>query len=434
MHPRHLTTILADRSRLPRRTIRLRLTALYAVLFLLSGAGLLAITYVLVSAAAAGGCYRHVVPMAGHKPAIVTACLGPHARSGRSALQALVASQHASTMNQLLIYSGVALAIMAVGSAGLGWVIAGRALRPLRDITATARQISATSLDRRLALAGPDDEITELGNTIDDLLGRLEAAFAAQRQFAANASHELRTPLAWQRTLVQVALADPDADAGSLRAAHERVLAAGVHQERIIEALLMLTRGQAGLARRDIFDLADLAGEVIAARQAEAQDRQLRLHTALASAPAAGDPRLAERLIANLVDNALRHNTPSGYVELVTGIRNSCTVLTVTNTGPDVPEEAVGQLLQPFQRLGTERTGHGHGLGLGLSIVKAIADAHGAYLTIRPRPGGGLQAEVAFPQPATRGAAEAHAPDAASSTSPSRGQLNMRVLSTGRKH
>jgi signal transduction histidine kinase len=429
---RHLAASLAARSRLPQRTIRLRLTATYAVLFLLSGAGLLAITYVLVSAATASGCYRHAVNMAGGKPATVTACLSPHARSAPAGLQGLVASQHASTMNHLLAYSGVALAIMAVASAGLGWVMAGRVLRPLRDITATARQISATSLDRRLALAGPGDEITELGNTIDDLLGRLEAAFAAQRQFAANASHELRTPLAWQKTLIQVTLADPDADAGSLRAAHERVLAAGAQQERIIEALLMLARGQAGLAKRDHFDLADLAGQVIAARQAGAQDRQLRLHTALASAPAAGDPRLAERLIANLADNALRHNTPGGYAEIVTGTRGSHAVLMVTNTGPEVPEEAVGQLLQPFQRLGTDRTGHGH--GLGLSIVQAIADAHGATLTIRPQPGGGLHVEVAFPQPATSSTTGAHTYDAAGSTSPARGPLNGPALPTGRRY
>ena len=431
----YLAASLAGRSpRLPRRTIRLRLTALYAVLFLLSGAGLLAITYVLVSAATASNCYQQPLRTANGHRAARAVCLAPggHGGSAPSALQALVASQHASTMNQLLVYSGVALAIMAVASAGLGWVVAGRVLRPLRAITATARQISATSLDRRLALAGPGDEITELGNTIDDLLGRLEAAFAAQRQFAANASHELRTPLAWQRTLVQVALADPDADAASLRAAHERVLAAGAQQERIIEALLMLARGQAGLAKRDHFDLANLAGQIIAARQAEAQDRQLRLHTALASAPAAGDPRLAERLIANLADNALRHNTPGGYVELVTGTRNSLAVLVVTNTGPIVPTAAIGQLLQPFQRLGTDRTGHGH--GLGLSIVQAIADAHGANLAIQPRPDGGLRVEIVFPQPGTSSSAGAHTRDTAGSTTTAHRPLDGHALPAGRGH
>ena len=430
----HLVAGLACRARLPRRTIRLRLTGLYAVLFLLSGAGLLAITYVLVSAATASGCHQQVLHTASRHPSVVTGCLRPGARSAPSELQALVDSQHASTMNQLLAYSGVALAIMAVISAGLGWVMAGRALRPLRAITHAARQISAASLDRRLDLAGPDDEIKELGDTVDNLLGRLEAAFWAQRQFAANASHELRTPLAWQRTLVQVALADPDADAGSLRAAHERVLAAGAQQERIIEALLMLARGQAGLARKDRFDLADLAGQVIATRQAEAQDRQLRIYTALASAPAAGDPRLAERLIANLADNALRHNAPGGYVEIATGTRGSHAVLTVTNTGPIVPAAAVDQLLQPFQRLGTDRTGHGQGLGLGLSIVRAIADAHGANLTIRPQPSGGLEVETVFPQPATSSAANAATHSAAGTASPAPGRVTAHVLPAGRRH
>ena len=424
MSLRHLAASLAGWPHLPRRTIRLRLTALYAVLFLLSGAGLLAITYVLVSSAAAGSCYQHVLHTASHQAAGSTVC----------GLQALVASQHASGMDQLLAYSGLALAIMAVISAGLGWVMAGRALRPLRAITAAARQISATSLDRRLALTGPDDEIKELGDTFDGLLGRLEAAFRAQRQFAANASHELRTPLAWQRTLVQVALADPDADAGSLRAAHERVLAAGAHHERIIEGLLTLSLGQAGLAKREPFDLADLAGQVITARQAEAQDRQIRLHTTLAAAPAAGDPWLAERLIANLADNALRHNTPGGHVEIVTTTRNSRAVLVVANTGPVVPAAAVDKLLQPFQRLGTDRTGHGNGLGLGLSIVQAIADAHGANLTIRPQPSGGLHIEAAFPQPAISGAARAAAQSAAGSAWPAPGRLTGRVLPAGRRH
>jgi signal transduction histidine kinase len=254
-------------------------------------------------------------------------------------------------------------------------------------------------LHRRLALDGPDDELKELGDTFDRLLARLEAAFAAQRQFATNASHELRTPLALQKTLVQVALADPDAGFASLRAACQRVLASGAHQERILEALLTLSRGQAGLDKREPFDLAALAGHVLAARQPDAQDRQLAIHTGLAPARATGDPRLAERLIANLADNALAHNTPGGWIEVVTGTRNSHAVLSVINTGPVIPAAAVDRLLQPFQRLGTQRTSHSDGLGLGLSIVQAIAHAHGATLTIRPQPGGGLHAEVSFPPP-----------------------------------
>ena len=421
---RHRLTALAA-GRLPRRTIRLRLTLIYGGLFLICGAGLLAITYVLVSNATAGyfsargphgstvgsftgGPHGSKTP-AGSPPSLMTSSgsgsstvirfTAAQARAVTHQMQALAASQHDSELHQLLVESGVALAIMAVVCVALGWVVAGRVLRPLRTITATARDVSATSLHQRLALAGPDDELKALGNTFDDLLGRLEASFRAQRQFVANASHELRTPLAWQRTLVQVALADPHADAASLRAAHERVLASGAHQERIIEALLTLSRGQAGPDRREPFDLGPLASHVLHARQSEAQDRQLDIHTAFAPAPATGDPRLAERLIANLVDNALRHNAPGGYVEVVTGTRDSRSVLSVTNTGPVVPAEAVDRLLQPFQRLRPDRTGHGDGLGLGLSIAQAVAQAHGATLTISPQPSGGLRAEVSFPRP-----------------------------------
>jgi len=407
-----------------RRSIRLRLTVIYGGLFLICGAGLLAITYVLVDHATAGYFSStgpgglSVTGLAGSGPGAgqhgsVPQGLQLNGNGAKSTIKftprqkrfvtqrmrAAAVGQHARELRQLLVYSGVALAVMAAASAGLGWLVAGRVLRPLRTITAAARDISATSLHRRLALAGPHDELKELGDTFDGLLGRLEAAFAAQRQFAANASHELRTPLAWQRTLVQVALADPDADFESLRAACQRVLASGAHQEQILEALLTLSRGQAGLDKREPFDLATLAGHVLDARQPGAQDRQLTLHAALAPAPATGDPRLAERLIANLADNALAHNTPGGHVEVVTGTRNCRAVLSVANTGPVVPAAAVDWLLRPFQRLATDRTGHGEGLGLGLSIVQAITQAHGATLTLRPRPSGGLHAEVAFPEP-----------------------------------
>ena len=410
-----------------RRTIRLRLTLIYGGLFLICGAGLLVITYVLVDNATSGyfskpgpgggtvgaiagpaaGAGKHGTPAApsqiisaGPRSKAVTLTRG-QARAVTHQLRVAAASQHASEMRQLLTYSGVALAIMAAISAGLGWLVAGRVLRPLRTITAAARDISATSLHRRLALDGPDDELKELGDTFDGLLTRLEASFAAQRQFVANASHELRTPLAWQRTLVQVALADPEADFDSLRAAHQRVLTSGAHQERILEALLTLSRGQAGLDKREPFDLATLAGHVLQARQSDAQDRQLAIHSALAPARTTGDPRLAERLIANLADNALAYNTPGGSVEVATGTRDSRAFLSVANTGPVVPAEAVDRLLQPFQRLAADRTGHGEGLGLGLSIVQAITQAHGATLTIRPQPSGGLHAEVSFPEPSS---------------------------------
>jgi signal transduction histidine kinase len=420
--PRRLAA-LAAAPRLSRRTIRLRLTLIYGGLFLICGAGLLAITYALVSNATAGyfsitgpngqaikgivsgpadpskhGSPLHRLHVVNNGTRSTTIDLSPRqALAVTRQMKAAADSQHASEMHQLLIYSGIALAIMAAASVGLGWIVAGRVLRPLRVITATARDISATSLHRRLALQGPRDELKELGDTVDELLARLEASFAAQRQFVANASHELRTPLALQRTLVDVALADPDADFESLRAACERVLASGAHQERIIEALLTLARGQAGLTKREPLDLAALAGHALRSRQSDARDRQLVIHDALARAMAIGDPRLVERLIANLLDNALRYNVPGGYVEVGTGTRNSRAVLSVINTGPVIPASAVARLLRPFQRLGSDRTGHGDGLGLGLSIVQAVAQAHGAALTIDPHRGGGLRAEVSFP-------------------------------------
>ncbi len=428
---RHRLFAMAAGSRFPRRSIRLRLTAVYGALFLASGAGLLAVTYALVQhqtgnpstaceqqpnggTMCAGWRPGGLHAGSGH-PGSTLRASGGHGRTKirlsprqsqavASQMRTLAFRQHASEMHWLLIYSGLALAAMAVISVALGWLVAGRMLRPLRAITAAVRNISVTSLDRRLALTGPGDELKELGDTFDGLLARLEASFRSQRQFVANASHELRTPLAWQRTLVQVALADPGADAGSLRAAHERVLASGAHQERIIDALLTLSRSQAGLDKREPFDLANLADHVLRARQSGARDRQLVIHPVLGPAPATGDPRLAERLVANLVDNALRHNSPGGYVEVVTGTSGSQAVLSVINTGPVVPAGAVDRLLRPFQRLGPDRLSHGEGVGLGLSIVQAIAQAHGAALVISPRPGGGLRAEVRFPGLATAAA------------------------------
>ena len=276
MYRRRLAALAAGR-RLPRRTVRLRLTLLYGGLFLLSGAILLAVTYVLVVSATDGVIFRgqngsqgfisgpHNGTAAnggGQPPELQTSGRGsggltPNQLQAQARkLEAQAAHQHAAELHQLLIQSGLALTGMAVLSIGLGWLVAGRVLRPLRTITAAAREISATNLHERLALGGPDDELKELGNTFDGLLARLEASFSAQRQFVANASHELRTPLARQRILSQVALADPDATAETLRAAHERVLAAGAQQEQLIEALLTLARGQAGLGTREPFDLA----------------------------------------------------------------------------------------------------------------------------------------------------------------------------------
>lgn len=400
------------RSRFPRRTIRLRLTLIYGGLFLVSGAALLAITYLLV--ANVTGDRLYVARSPGSVSVISTfpvpPTVGPPALGDpqgpislqQAELEAQMAQlrahrQHSAELHQLLLQSGIALAIMAVTSIVLGWIVAGRVLRPLRTITTAARGISATNLHRRISLGGPDDEIKELGDTFDGLLGRLEGSFQSQRQFVANASHELRTPLARQRTLIQVALADPDSDIDALRAALERALASGDQQEQLIEALLTLTRGQSGLLRRAPFDLAVVTEEVLLAREAEAQQRGVQVRPTLSPAAVQGDRRLAERLVANLMDNALRYNLADGQVEVDTGMKDGRAVLSIVNTGPIVPSADVDRLIQPFQRLGTDRTNQGRGLGLGLSIVQAIAQAHDAKLSIHPRPSGGLEVQVAFP-------------------------------------
>jgi signal transduction histidine kinase len=299
----------------------------------------------------------------------------------------------------------VSLAALVVLSLASGWLLAGRLLRPVRAITAAARDISATNLSRRLPLGGRENELTRLGQTLNELFARLEASFQAQRHFVANASHELRTPLAAERTLLQVALADPAADASTLREACEQVLNLGTRTERLIDGLLTLATGERGIERREPFDLAAVAARVVASRGPGPDG--VRLSPELEPARAAGDPRLAESLIANLADNALAYNAPGGWVEVGTGTRGGRAVLSVRNTGPVIPPGELDRLFRPFQRLGTARVrGAGRdgggpdgpgGLGLGLAIVRAIADAHGAAVTARARDGGGLDIEVSFP-------------------------------------
>jgi signal transduction histidine kinase len=277
-----------------------------------------------------------------------------------------------------------------------GWLLAGRALRPLQAITTAAREISASNLHERLALKGPDDELRELGDTFDELLGRLEASFESQRQFVANASHELRTPLTLERAILEVTLADPAASASSLRAACERVLAIGEQQERMIDALLALARSERGLERRVPLLLDTVTDEVLRERREEIARRGLRLDAKLEHAPTTGDPRLIERLVANLLDNAIRHNVADGWVAITTATEAGEAVLTVANSGPVIASEEVERLLQPFRRLGADRVGRRDGHGPGLSIVAAVATAHGATLTVHAQPDGGLRVEVRF--------------------------------------
>ena len=289
----------------------------------------------------------------------------------------------------------IALALVAVGVFAAWW-LAGRILRPLRTMTAAAQEISATNLSRRLGLAGPDDELTELGRTLDELFGRLQASFESQRQFVANASHELRTPLAGQRTLLQVTLADPDADADALRRTCEEALTLSDQQEHLIDSLLTLATSERGVERWERFDLADVAQSAVASRRRHAELESVAVQTRLDPAGVSGEASLVESLVANLLDNAIRHNVPGGAVDISTATTSLGARLSIGNTGPSIPPDELERLFRPFQRLGRPRVGLGDGHGLGLTIVQAIASAHGADLTARPRPRGGLDVEVVF--------------------------------------
>ncbi len=376
---------------LPRPTARLRLTLLYGCLFTLSGAALLGFTYWLFDRAT--GRLRWFPKLQGHES---LSCLRTDLHCEKL-VHAWIA-RHALDLQTLLTQSGVALAIMAVLAFALGWLVAGRVLRPVRAITATAHRISATSLHERLDLHGPDDEFKELADTLNDLFGRLEASFTAQRHFVANASHELRTPLTLERTLLQVALRNPATTTEQWRSTGRDLLESGIHQELLLEALLTLATSEAGTGNREPADLSEAAAASLRAAGPEAERQQLRLETSLHPAPVAGDPNLIERLAVNLVDNAVRHNTRGGAIQLTTSQQDGQAVICVANTGPVIPPAEVARLFRPFERLGASRGGgNGAGHGLGLSIVAAIADAHGAKVAAHAQPEGGLRVQVSFP-------------------------------------
>ena len=395
--------------RLPRRTARLRLTVLYITAFLACGAAVLAFTYLLyghtlhlrtTKPAARPAAYEELfkVPVTAVKRAgrydIVTV---PVSRSqAAAAIHSAGLGQIASDRQQLLIASALALAVFAVVVTAIGWILAGRVLRPLSTITAAARRISASNLHERLALDGPDDELKELADTLDNLFARLEASFEAQRRFAANASHELRTPLTRERTLLQVTLADPAAATGTWQAVSRDLLASNAEQERLIDALLTLASSETEPAEHEPVDLAAITGAAMAVSRPEISRLHLNVKTAIQPATLDGDPLLVQQLVTNLIDNAVRHNIPDGDVQVATGTNPAGTVLSVTSSGPVIPPAEVERLFQPFQRLGPRPSRRGH--GLGLSIVRAIASAHAATITAAPRPGGGLAIEVVFPR------------------------------------
>jgi signal transduction histidine kinase len=307
------------------------------------------------------------------------------------------AAQRAADSHRLLVTSGIALAIVTVLALAAAWFIAGRMLRPIRTITRAARRISSSNLHERLALDGPKDELKELGDTLDELFGRLDASFEAQRHFVANASHELRTPMTVERTLLQVALENPDMTIDAWRAIAQEVLASSEEQARLIEGLLALATSENERMESGPVDLAVIVAESLVELQSEIERQGLRVDATSTPAPFNGDPLLVKRLVVNLITNAVRHNEVDGRVEIESGQNNDEAVFSVTNTGPVISPLEVERLFQPFQRLDPRRANYKDGHGLGLSIVRAIASAHEANIVAHPGPDGGLSVSVAFP-------------------------------------
>jgi signal transduction histidine kinase len=365
------------------RSARLRLTLLYSGMFLALGTAIVVVIFL-------AGSHGTVVGSS-------SASAVPSPAGGAPIVRDVVSQQHSADVDRLLAASWVTLAVTAVVAAVLGWFLAGRVLRPLREMTVAAQTISAGNLHERLALAGPDDEFKQLGDTFDDVLGRLEASFAAQRRFVANAAHELRTPLTVERTLLQVALADPAANAASLRAACEELLASGRDHERLLDSLLTLATSERGVQRRQPIALVAVVEAMLESSRPEIDRRSLTVTTELLPVTLDGDRALIECLVANVIDNAVRYNEPGGRIDLRTEVDTAHGVLTVTNTGPHIPAQEVERLFEPFRRLEPDRTSDDGHHGLGLSIVRAVATAHRANVIATAGPDGGLAIAVSFP-------------------------------------
>jgi signal transduction histidine kinase len=397
---------------LRRRTVRFRLTALYCGLFFPSAVLLVVVTYALIILVQRWGpvsWWRWWSPKSNLDLHVTTSSHGSiagvatHAATTSTNLATatvhveIIGHSVALDTSEFLVGSSILLVAMIGASMVLGWLVAGRVLRPLRVMTTSARQISERNLHERLALEGPDDELKDLADTIDGLLTRLEAAFESQRRFVANASHELRTPLMLSQTLLQVALADPAVTLDSLRAACQESIDAGKDQAQLIDALLTLARSQQGLDRQDPVDLTAVVDAAINAHGPSAGAGGIHVDATLDEATVSGDARLIYRLVSNIVGNAIRYNITGGRVEVKLASSSTAAMLTVTNTGPLVAPHQVSRLLQPFQRATPDRAASPDGLGLGLSIVAQIAEAHGAVLDVSPRPEGGLIVAVSFP-------------------------------------
>ncbi|MFF5217447.1 sensor histidine kinase [Micromonospora sp. NPDC000442] len=381
-----------------RLTLRARLTLVYGGLLLLAGIVLLGVTYVLVD-------QRMPQPMRAELPDRATVVTRlPTSMEDldkiRMLIQDVQSEAKRSALESLLTQGGLALVVVSAAAVAIGWLVAGRALQPLHQITGTARRIAGADsagrgLHERIALTGPRDEVRELADTFDQMLERLDRSFDGQRRFVANASHELRTPLALNRALVELAVSRPDAPA-EVRRLGEALLSVNERHERLIDGLLTLADSESELTERATVDLAEIAAHVV--EQVAPVHPGVPVHRSLESARTVGDPVLLERLAFNLVENALRHNVPvDGWVRVRTGQVAGRPTLVVVNTGPVIPSYDVETMFQPFRRLSRERVAGARGFGLGLSIVRAVARAHGGTVEAEPRPDGGLTVTVTLP-------------------------------------
>jgi signal transduction histidine kinase len=402
-------------------SVRSRLALTFGGLFLLAGAVLLVVNYTLVSAALpdpANVSQQIVGSYQGAQGKTVTSHTGPVGGGAAvdekqpglmisySDVDGALTDYRASAVETMLVISGIALVLVGAMAALLGWLMADRALRPVKRITATARRLEAGQMDKRINHEGPDDELKELADTFDGMLDRLAGSFDSQRRFVANASHELRTPLAVQRTMVEVAMADPTASPDLMRlGAH--LLHTNERTERLIEGLLVLARSDRGLNSRERVRLDHVVAAVLDGARHLADDAGVTLTSTLAPRTVDGDPVLLERLVTNVVHNAVHYNRRGGTVTVEVGEHPA---LVVVNTGPKVPPDQVSALFEPFRRLDGDRTAHRAGAGLGLSIVRSVARAHDGSVSAKPNPAGGLRVTVKFPVCETRVAKDTTSP------------------------
>ncbi|WP_425583357.1 sensor histidine kinase [Streptosporangium oxazolinicum] len=377
------------RSIMDRLSIRWRLTITYAVLFFVAGALLMAVIYLMVGWALSAGWppfpYDELRELVGPEAAAIFK-------------QQWYWQQHTAISGaQRELLARALLALLGVGILAviIGYIVADRALKPVQQMTATARKLSGSTLaHERIDLKGPDDELKELADTFDAMLTRLNVAFDTQRRFVANASHELRTPLTINRTVLEIALGDPEAS-GDLKALGRTLLEVNARNERLIEGLLLLARSERELSVRKPVDMKDVAETVVDQLATRAEEAGVTVIPELRGAETVGDPVLLERCVANLVENAIKHNlSDSGRLWVRTGMVEGALVVQVANTGPHVPAYEVNSLFEPFRRLNADRVDSDKGAGLGLSIVRAVVRAHGGNVTAIPRDGGGLVVTV----------------------------------------